>query len=191
VNPLTANFSELHQRHLCRHSQYGINAWHFAALVGTYAALFQIAFWLFGSWWVIPAIVIPYLVVVVPNIPLRLTGVVVAFLLIFFTVLMLIPLPWAWVDVVILALCYLVQNWSHRWYPVEFDMTQFKQKYRKGPAMFVLLTLYELPIQLNYLVFPSTRRRVGDQPEQAAVGWSTTNGLEKLTALKGATSAAR
>jgi hypothetical protein len=32
-------------------------------------------------------------------------------------------------------------------------MTAFNAKYRKGPALFVLLSLYELPILLNYLVF--------------------------------------
>lgn len=189
MNPLTANFSELYQRHLCRHSQFGINVWHFAALVGTYTGLFQLAYLLLGTWWVAPGIAIPYLIVIIPNIPFRLTCVVIAFLAAFFAVLVMIPPPWAWVDVVLLIFCYWVQNRCHRWYPVEFDMTRFKQKYRKGPALFVLLTLYELPIQLNYLAFPSTRRPDGDRPGQTPTGCVPADGFDELTAPAAAPSA--
>ena len=164
MNPLTANFPELYQRHLCRHSQYGINVIHFAALVGTYLALFQIADWLFESWWVVPAVVAPYLAVVTPNLPVRLTLVVVACLALFFAAFAIVPRLPVLVDVVLLVVCYKVQNWSHKWYTVEYDMTAFNRNYRKGPALFVLLTLYELPIQLNYLVFDGAGGPVGRQP---------------------------
>jgi hypothetical protein len=189
VNPLTANFSELYQRHLCRHSQLGINVWHFGALVGTYTALFQLAHLLFGSWWVVPVVVIPYLVVITPNLPLRLTCIVVAFLGLFFSVIVTVPPPWAWVDLMLLIVCYWLQNVSHRWYPIEFDMTRFKQKYRKGPALFVLLTLYELPIQLNYLAFPSTRRPEADLEERARAGLPSAAKRDDVTASACAPSA--
>jgi hypothetical protein len=62
------------------------------------------------------------------------------------------PLPvWLWVVLVVLS--HRVQNWSHQLWPKERDMTEFNRKYRKGPALFVLLLLYELPILLNYLLF--------------------------------------
>jgi hypothetical protein len=188
MNPLTANFCELYQRHLCRHSQYGINAIHFAALVGTYVALFQLAFWMLGSWWVIPAVAIPYVAVVTPNIPFRLRFVVLGFLAGFFPAITVIPPSWPWVDVVLLVFCYWLQNWSHRWYPVEFDMTRFNMKYHKGPALFVLLTLYEMPIQLNYLVFPSTRRFENDRSEEAPTSWSPADGFVGATTATAAPS---
>jgi hypothetical protein len=32
-------------------------------------------------------------------------------------------------------------------------MTEFNQKYPKGPTLFVVLMFYEVPTLLNYLVF--------------------------------------
>ena len=39
MNPFRVNFQELYARHLCRHSQYGINVIHVAAVFGIYLAL--------------------------------------------------------------------------------------------------------------------------------------------------------
>jgi len=32
------------------------------------------------------------------------------------------------------------------------DMSEFEDTYRKGPKLFVILLMYELPILLNYLL---------------------------------------
>ena len=40
MNVLSADFQELYERHLCRHSQFGINVAHLACVVGTYLAYF-------------------------------------------------------------------------------------------------------------------------------------------------------
>ncbi len=50
-------------------------------------------------------------------------------------------------------MCYKLQARSHKWFPVERDMTAFNKKYAKGFVLFVVLLFYEVPIALNYLVF--------------------------------------
>ena len=45
------------------------------------------------------------------------------------------------------------QIWNHKVYDKQLDMGDFTGKYQKGPVLFVLLSIYELPILLNYLVF--------------------------------------
>ena len=49
--------------------------------------------------------------------------------------------------------CYKLQTWSHKIYNFKKDMTEFNKKYPKGVTLFLLLSLYELPILLNYLCF--------------------------------------
>src|SRR5262249_16120982 len=49
MNILNANFDELYERHLCRHSQFGINVQHLAGMTATYLALFGIAWWVAES----------------------------------------------------------------------------------------------------------------------------------------------
>ena len=55
--------------------------------------------------------------------------------------------------VLAVPLLYKVQAWSHKVYNVARDMTEFNTKYKKGFALFVLLSIYEMPLLLNYLVF--------------------------------------
>jgi hypothetical protein len=153
MNPLSVNFQELYKRHLCRHSQYGINVIHLATVVGTYLALFGIIHSFFESWWMLLALPIPYCLALVFNIPLRVFMVIVAFMLCFFALFFSIPLLPIWLYIILIVLFYKIQAWSHKVYSVEEDMIEFNEKYRKGPALFVLLSLYELPILLNYLVF--------------------------------------
>jgi hypothetical protein len=159
MNLLRVNFQELYERHLCRHSQYGINVIHLATVIGTYLALFGIASWLFESWWVLLAIPLPYLAALAFNIPLRVLAVTLVFLGLFFVVFFMLffspyalPLLPVWC-ILLIILCHQIQNWSHKIYPLERDMTEFNKKYKKGPVLFVLLLVYELPILLNYLVF--------------------------------------
>ena len=52
MNLFKVNFLELYERHLCRHSQYGINVIHLISVIGSYLALFAIAFRLFENVWV-------------------------------------------------------------------------------------------------------------------------------------------
>lgn len=173
MNILSVNFQELYERHLCRHSQFGINVIHLAALVGTYLSLYGIAYGLLQllgyvlagggipydpveSKGVLVAIAIPYLMVLAPNIPGRVFLVTVVFLGLFFGAFFALPqLPtWAiWVYPVGIIIFYKIQAWSHKIYNKETDMTGFDKKYHKGFNLFILLSIYELPIQLNYLVW--------------------------------------
>ena len=150
-------FPELYARHLCRHSQFGINVVHLVAVFGTWLSLYGIAFWLL-SWvpeagWVLIALAATYLLAIAPNVPFRVwlvTGLFIA--LILFSCLELAMVP-VWLFALLLPVWYKLQAWSHKVWDVERDMTEFNAKYRKGPLLFAVLTIYEAPILLNYLVF--------------------------------------
>jgi hypothetical protein len=143
----------LYQRHLCRHSQYGLNVAHLATVVGCYLGLFAVAQWLVDSPWVLLAIPLPYFAVLAFNVPLRVLLASLVFVAAFFALFFeLPPLP-LWLAVLLVPVCHILQNWSHKIWTRERDMTQFRGKYKKGLALFVLLSFYELPLLLNYLVF--------------------------------------
>jgi hypothetical protein len=151
MNPLRANFAELYQRHLCRHSQFGINVIHLLSLVGIYWCLYSLVYSLLETVWPLVGLAALYLVIVACNVPFRvfgLTGVFAALLI--GLVLAVPPLPF-WVYLLPLYPLYKIQIWSHRLYDRAYDMTEFNKKYPKGFALWVLLTTYEVPIQLNYL----------------------------------------
>jgi hypothetical protein len=153
MNVLSANFRELYERHLCRHSQFGINVIHLACVIGTYLSLYGLLRCLVPSEWAVLAVALPYLSVLAFNVPFRVLVANVLFLAAFFAALFALPvLDWWWYVLAIVVL-YKVQNWSHKLYPKERDMTEFNKKYPKGFALFVLLSVYELPILLNYLLF--------------------------------------
>jgi len=157
MNLLNVNFRELYERHLCRHSQYGINVAHLAAVTATYVAVFQVIRLLSPDLPTAVALSIAgsaaYLLIVqrnLPQRPLMATGVFLAAVL---AVTFATPAwPW-WVPPLVIVAAHLAQNLSHRYYDHASDMTAFHSTYRKGPALTALLTLYELPILLNYLVF--------------------------------------
>jgi hypothetical protein len=173
MNVWSANFQELYQRHLCRHSQFGINVIHLAAVIGTYLALYGLIFGLIQSigyvlaangtvshgWeskWLLLAIAVPYVTILALNIPAKVLLATVVCLGLFLAAFVALPaLPmWAlWTYVVAILLCYKIQAWSHKIYDKEMDMTEFNKKYPKGFPLFVLLSIYELPILLNYLFF--------------------------------------
>jgi hypothetical protein len=157
LNLLKVNFQELYARHLCRHSQYGINVIHLLTVVFTYLALFGIAAKFVPSEWYLLLIPVPYFLLLAVNVPLRVLLASFLFaaasLALFLTLFAALPEVPIWLYVVMIVLSHQVQNWSHRIYPVAKDMSEFNTKYQKGPALFVLLLAYELPILLNYLVF--------------------------------------
>jgi hypothetical protein len=157
MNLLSVEFPELYARHLCRHSQFGINVVHLAAVFGTWLSLYGIALWLFAwlgeAQWVLAALAAVYVAMIAFNVPFRVllaTGLFVGLLLgVSFT----LPDVPVWVYVLLIPVWYKVQAWSHKVWNVERDMTEFSVKYRKGALLFVVLTVYEAPILLNYLFF--------------------------------------
>jgi hypothetical protein len=118
-----------------------------------YLGLFGLACGLVDMPWLPVVLPLPYLVLLACNVPVRVLLACVLFVALFVVgFLALPPLP-IWLCVVLVVLSHQVQNWSHRLWNKEKDMTAFNQKYRKGPVLFVLLLIYELPILLNYLLF--------------------------------------
>jgi hypothetical protein len=146
-------FQELYERHLCRHSQYGINVSHLATVIGSYFGLFGIAAWLANVPWLWLPVPVAYLLLLGFNVPLRVFVACVGFVVVFFAAFLTLPVLPIWVSLGLIVLSHFVQNWSHKIWTVERDMTEFNKKYKKGLFLFVLLSLYELPILLNYLLF--------------------------------------
>lgn len=153
MNMLLIRFSELYQRHLCRHSQYGINVVHLAAVIGSYYAVFSILTWLIDSPWLLLALVQPYFLVLAINVPLRLLAACVLFVAGFFALFFSFPPLPLWLCPFVLVAAHLVQNGSHKVWDIERDMSAFQATYRKGLSLKLLLAFYELPLLLNYLVF--------------------------------------
>lgn len=153
MNLLRVNFDELYRRHLCRHSQFGINMLHLIAVAGIYIGLYGIAFALPGSQWIIGSCLAIYFVVLALNVPPRLLFVNAVTIAVLLGVFLLLPSVPAWVHMILIVVWHRFQNWNHRVYDRATDMSEFAEKYRKGWALFVLLSIYELPILLNYLVF--------------------------------------
>lgn len=152
-------FSELYRRHLCRHSEVGLNVLHLIAVLGVY---FSIA----GIISAIAAILIPG----VP--PLA----AVAIVLTPYTILILIYVPFgtaslnlaaiglvagleqtcpwlpAWGHILLIVFWHRVQLWSHHFYTDSFDMSPFAEKYRKGLKLFLVLAVFELPLLIHYFL---------------------------------------
>jgi hypothetical protein len=159
---LSVDFADLYARHLCRHSQFGINVIHLIALYGVwfgvYAAINWIAnFVMPGSWWLLPALGVAYLCLVALNAPVRVTIATTVFVALFVGSVLCVPtdLPW-WVlpiYIVMIPVSYQLQNVSHRIYTIATDMTEFNKRYPKGRVLFFVLLINEVPILLNYLLF--------------------------------------
>ena len=154
------DFDELYARHLCRHSQFGINVAHLVALYGVWYAVYAAAYTLTGSPWAPVALAMSYFAVLVPNTPLRVLAVLALFLAGLVASVVCVPaLPWwvFWAYLLPIPLFYKLQAWSHKVWNIENDMTEFNRKYTKGLVLFVVLLFYEVPIVLNYLVFGRKR----------------------------------
>jgi hypothetical protein len=167
MNLAKVNFQELYERHLCRHSEYGINVIHLATVIVSYTALFGLAAPLADPAWALLAIPGAYLVLLACNVPPRVLAASFLFMALFFAYFFSLPPLPIWLCLVLLVLAHKVQQWSHRIYRAERDMTEYNKKYRKGPVLFVLLSLYELPLLLNYLVFD---RKNWSQPAPLSAG---------------------
>ena len=150
---LRVEFQELYGRHLCRHSQFGINITHLAALFGVWYAVYGIAYWLVQTQWVYFTLAFLYLTALAPNLPLRVFAATSVFLALFVAALCGLPELPVWVYVVMIPVCYKLQSWTHKVWTVETDMSEFNKKYTKGYVLFIVLLFYEVPIVLNYLVF--------------------------------------
>lgn len=154
MNLLNINFDELYRRHLCRHSELGINIMHLIAVAGIYVALFGIAFACPGGQWLVGSVLTVYFGIIAFNIPFR---VLVANTI---AISLLLCIYWAlpeatpvWVHILMIPVWHRFQNWNHRIYHKEHDMSDYSRKYKKGFTLFFLLAIYELPILLNYLIF--------------------------------------
>jgi hypothetical protein len=150
------DFAGLYARHMCRHSQFGINAAHLAALFGVWYAVYAALWCLLPSPWLPVALASAYLAAVAPNLPPRVIAATAAFLAVFVASLLLLPELPAWAALPFLAsvpVFYKLQAWSHKVWTVERDMTEFDRIYPKGPALFVVLLFYEVPLALNRVVF--------------------------------------
>ena len=71
MNVFRVNFQELYRRHLCRHSQFGLNVWHLIAVVGIYFSLYGVAFALPGAPWIVGSVLAFYFLILAFNVPVR------------------------------------------------------------------------------------------------------------------------
>lgn len=153
MNPFQVDFGELYRRHLCRHSQLGINVLHLMAVAAIYLALLGIASALPAAPWIVAALLLIYCLTLAGNIPARLLVINVLTMAAIVLVFLALPKTSVWVYVGLIILAHRFQVWNHRIYDKSADMSAFATKYKKGPQLALLLALYELPILLNYLVF--------------------------------------
>ncbi len=153
VHPLMIDFQELYRRHLCRHSQFGLNVLHLVAVVGIYLSLYRIVFSLPGSIWILGAGLSIYLGILMAKLPFRLWLINTVVVLLLLSLAAAAPAFPIWGYVLLIFFLHWFQNWSHRLYTKSYDMTAYKKKYPKGVPLFLTLSLFELPILLNYLAF--------------------------------------
>ena len=154
------DFADLYARHLCRHSQFGINVTHLAALFGVWFGVYGFLYALLPEWWLPAGLAAAYLLAVAPNLPLRVTLALAVFLAGVVAAVVYTPtLPlWAvWAYLLLVPVFYKLQAWSHKVFTTTSDMTEFDRKYPKGRALFWVLLFYEVPFLLNYLVFDRRR----------------------------------
>lgn len=158
----SVNFAELFSRHLCRHGEYGINVLHLIAVYGIYLSVYSlvyaaISFCLPSPNWLIQSSVLmvlssPYLLLMLRNLPRTLLlAVLLTVTTLCTTAALLVFLPW-WCHLLLIPAWHRVQLWSHRVYCREEDMSRFAEKYPKGMKLFLLLSVYELPILLNFFL---------------------------------------
>jgi hypothetical protein len=150
---LSVDFGELYARHLCRHSQFGINVVHLAALIGVWYGVYAVVYALAQVEWLPVALAVGYFVLVALNAPVRVCVATAAFLALFLAALFWLPALPVWVYLVGIPVFYEVQTLSHEVFTAEADMTEFNKKYHKGPVLFVVLLINEVPLVLNYLLF--------------------------------------
>jgi hypothetical protein len=151
------DFGDLYLRHMCRHSQFGINVVHLLSLFGVWFGVYGIVYALVHVEWVPIALAVSYLALVALNAPLRVCIATAVFLALFLAALFWLPELPIWVYALMIPVFYKVQSWSHKIYTVETDMTEFNKRYPKGFVLFGVLLINEVPIVLNYLCFDKKR----------------------------------
>jgi hypothetical protein len=150
---LRVDFADLYARHLCRHSQFGINVSHLAALFGVWYGIYGAVYWLLPYPAVPVALAGAYLLLVALNSPPRVIMATAGFLALFVAAVLWLPALPVWAYLLLLPVCYKLQSWSHRLFRAESDMTEFNKRYPKGFWLSVVLLVYEVPMVLNYLLF--------------------------------------
>lgn len=172
---LKINFEDLFQRHLCRHSEFGINILHLISVYGVYFSLLALVSTAMRM--IIPnssvlmqasmtlATTIPYLIVLAMNVPVFiLMATIVSLFLLAIPAAFASFIPWP-IHLILIVAWHRVQLVSHKRYTVAKDMTEFNQRYRKGAHLFALLAVYELPILLNYFLRGERAKAVGHTPK--------------------------
>src|SRR4029077_19837755 len=90
---LLVEFDELYARHLCRHSQCGINVVHLLALWGVWYAVYGLLHWISGVKWALAVPAVIYLITLTPNVPWRVLAASALFLASIGAALFLLPEP--------------------------------------------------------------------------------------------------
>src|SRR5262245_31772945 len=124
-------FDELYARHLCRHSQYGINVGHLLALLGTWFGVYGAVYWLIRSEWVLIGLATGYLLAMAPSLSVRVLLASAAFMAGLVALVLWVPLLPLWAYLLMVPVWYKLQSWSHKLFRVARDMTEFDRKYRK------------------------------------------------------------
>jgi hypothetical protein len=150
---LRSDFGDLYARHLCRHSQFGINVAHLAALFGVWFGAYGFLYALTGLPWLPISLACAYLVLVAVNTPVRVVAVTAVFLAGFVAAVLYLPTLPVWVYLLMVPVCYEIQSLSHKLWTHSADMTEFNKRFPKGSVLFVVLLICEVPLVLNYLVF--------------------------------------
>ncbi len=88
---VSVEFEELYARHLCRHSQFGINLIHLIALFGVWFGVYGFVYSLTREAWVPIALACAYFVVLLPYLPLRVSAAMVVFLAVFVAAVLWVP----------------------------------------------------------------------------------------------------
>src|SRR6516165_9645055 len=103
---LVVEFDELYARHLCRHSQAGINVIHLIALAAIWYSVYGLLYWLFeiDCLLAIPAGI--YLAALAPNVPLRVLLATTIFLAVILAAVLFIPQPPFWCYLIIIPVFY-------------------------------------------------------------------------------------
>ncbi len=179
---LRVEFNDLFARHLCRHSQLGVNVVHLIALFAIWYAVYGLLYCVADLEWVLAVPPLAYLAAVAPNVPMRVFAATTLFLGLILAAVFFVPAPW-WAYLIIIPVSYKLQAWSHRFFTIESDMTEFNKKYAKGPILFIVLLIYEVPIVLNFLLFAQSK------PEALAKGMTfvKASGSEDAQAAANAT----
>lgn len=147
------DFADLYGRHLCRHSQLGINVVHLAALFGVWYGVYGAVYTLARVEWLPLALALAYLGLVALNASVRVCVATAAFLALFLAAVFWLPELPLWLYLLMIPVCYEVQTLSHKVWTTESDMTEYNKRYPKGRVLFVILLINEVPLLLNYLLF--------------------------------------